>query len=128
MAYALIRFVEAGEARATLCRTRDGQPTGPTGVMDALSAFIEQTAPRVLREGSPGALYMAQLFVMREHAAGREIRVVGGDGPLGISAAGVQRMEGVGYFYEVRFGREGARDMPSVLQRAIPPRPPTVSG
>jgi hypothetical protein len=120
MAYAIIQFIEGGERRATLCRTENGQPTGADGVMDALSAFIEHTSPQLLREGSPGALYMAQLFVKREQDAGHPIRVVGGDGELGISAEEVKALAGQGYFYEVRFGRDGEREMPSILQHPIP--------
>lgn len=119
MAYALIHFTEAGEHRATLCRPSRGQPTGADGVMDALSAFIEESSPQLLREGSPGALYMAQLFMKREQEAAREIRVVGGEGPLGISAEEVRALEGRGYIYQVTFGREGERTMPMVLQRPV---------
>lgn len=119
MAYAVIQFVENGQRKATLVRPADGHPTGPAGVMDPLSIFIEETSPQALREGSPGALYMAQLFAAREQEAGREIRVVGGEGPMGITAAEVQALKGRGYYYEVNFGREGERTMPGVLQRAI---------
>lgn len=120
MAYAIIQFVEAGERKATLVRSEHGQPTGADGVMDALSAFIEETSPRVLRQGSPGALYMAELFTARELQAGRELRVVGGAGELGMAPDAVDALDGPGYFYEVHFGREGERSMPMVLQRAIP--------
>jgi hypothetical protein len=119
MAYALIHFTEGGEHRATLCRPAHGQPTGADGVMDALSAFIEESSPQLLREGSPGALYLAQLFVKREQDAGREIRVVGGQGPLGISADAVSALTGQGYVYQASFGREGERTMPMVLQRPL---------
>lgn len=119
MAYAVIQFVEGGERRATLCRTTGGEPTGESGVMDALSAFIEESSPTILRQGSPGALHMAMLFVAREREAGQPIRVVGGEGELGIAAAEVQALEGDGYFYEVHFGREGERSMPLVLQHAL---------
>ena len=112
MAYAVIEFVEAGERRATLCRTENGQPTGADGVMDPLSAFIEETSPTMLRQGSPGAFYMAQLFTAREQEAGRPIRVVGADGPLGIAAGEVQGLSGPGYHYLVTFGPEGDRTTP----------------
>lgn len=119
MAYAVIQFVEGGERRATLCRPSEGQPTGEDGVMDALAAFIEESSPTILRQGSPGALHMAMLFVAREREGGREIRVLGGDGPLGITPAEMQSLPGQGYFYEVHFGRPGERDMPLVLQHAL---------
>jgi hypothetical protein len=119
MAYAVIQFVEGGERVATLARTSGGEPTGADGVMDALSAFIEESSPTILRQGSPGALHMAMLFVAREREAGRAIRVVGGEGELGIGAAEVQALEGAGYFYEVHFGRAGERSMPLVLQSAL---------
>jgi hypothetical protein len=88
-------------------------------MMDALSAFIEESSPTILRQGSPGALHMAMLFVARERGAGRPIRVVGGEGELGITAAEVQALEGEGFYYEVHFGREGERSMPLVLQHAL---------
>ncbi len=119
MAYALIQFVEAGERKATLCRLDHGQPTGEDGVMDPLSAFIEETAPTMLRQGSPGALYMAQLFTAHEVEAGRPIRVVGGEGELGISLAEVEALTGPGYFYEVSFPRPEERFTPMVLMRPI---------
>lgn len=119
MAYAVIQFVEGGERVATLARTSGGEPTGADGLMDALSAFIEESSPTILRQGSPGALHMAMLFVAREREAGRAIRVVGADGALGIGADEVQALEGAGYFYEVHFGREGERSMPLVLQSAL---------
>lgn len=114
MAYGVIVFVEAGEAKASLVRTENGQPTGADGLMDPLSAFIEETSPTMLRQGSPGALYMAQLFAAREHEARRPIRVVGGVGELGITAAEVEALDGPGYVYQVTFGRPGERDQPSV--------------
>lgn len=119
MAYAVIQFVEAGERKATLCRTSGGEPTGERGVMDALSAFIEESSPTILRQGSPGALHMAMLFVARERQAGHPVRVVGGDGKLGITAEEVRTLEGTGYFYEAHFGRPGERTMPLVLQHAL---------
>lgn len=119
MAYAVIQFVEGGERKATLCRTTGGGPTGAEGVMDALSAFIEESSPTILRQGSPGALHMAMLFAARERDAGRAVRVVGGEGELGITPAEVQALEGDGYFYEVHFGRPGERTMPLVLQHAL---------
>jgi hypothetical protein len=119
MAYGLIEFLEAGEPKAMLCRTEHGQPTGADGVMDPLSAFIEETSPTLLRQGSPGALYMAQLFTAREREAGRAIRVVGGAGELGISAEEVRALEGPGYHYAVSFPRPGERDVPQVHVRGI---------
>lgn len=119
MAYALIQFVEAGERKATLCRLEHGQPTGADGVMDPLSAFIEETSPTLLRQGSPGALYMAQLFTQREVEAGRPIRVVGGEGELGIGLDEVQTLSGTGFFYEVSFPRTGERSTPTILMRPI---------
>lgn len=119
MAYAVIQFVEGGERKATVCRPSGGQPTGEEGVMDALSAFIEAHSPTILRQGSPGALHMAMLWVAAEREAGREVRVLGAEGPLGISPVEMQALEGQGYFYEVHFGREGDRSMPLVLQHAL---------
>lgn len=119
MAYAVIQFGEGGERVATLARTAGGEPTGADGLMDALSAFIEDSSPTILRQGSPGALHMARLFVARERDAGRAIRVVGGEGELGIGAEELQALEGNGYFYEVHFGRAGERSMPLVLQSAL---------
>lgn len=122
MAYALIRFTEAGETQATLCRTEHGQPTGADGVMDALSLFVEEASPTMLRQGSPGALRMAQLFMASERAAGREARLVGGEGSLGIGPAEVERLlEGPerGYLYELTVGRPGERSVPTVLMRPV---------
>ncbi|HEX2094408.1 MAG TPA: hypothetical protein VHG28_18535 [Longimicrobiaceae bacterium] len=119
MAYAVIQFVEAGERKATLCRPSNGQPTGENGVMDALSAFIEENSPTILRQGSPGALHMAMLFVSRDRDAGQEIRVLGGEGALGITLEQMQALEGQGYFYEAHFGPAGDRSMPLVLQHAL---------
>lgn len=119
MAYALIQFVEAGERKATLCRLENGQPTGEDGVMDPLSAFIERTSPTLLRQGSPGALYMAQLFTQQEVEAGRPIRVVGGEGELGIGLDEVQALTGAGFFYEVSFPRAEERSTPTILMRPI---------
>ncbi|HYJ79356.1 MAG TPA: hypothetical protein VEW03_07140 [Longimicrobiaceae bacterium] len=114
MAYGVIEFTEAGERKAVLCRPQGGQPTGADGLMDPLSAFIEETSPTLLRQGSPGAFYMAQLFTTREHQAGRPIRVVGGEGPLGIAPDELQALAGPGYLYEVTFGPPGDRTPPSV--------------
>lgn len=119
MAYAVIQFVEAGERKATVCRTRQGQPTGADGVMDALSAFIEGYSPNLLRQGSPGALHMAMLWVAEERERGHETRVLGGEGELGITRDEMRALEGKGYFYEVHFGREGERSMPLVLQHPL---------
>ena len=118
MAYAVIEFLEAGEPRATLCRPDHGQPTGADGVMDPLSAFIEETSRTMIGQGSPGALYMAQLFTAREVEAGRAIRVVGGRGELGITSEEVRALAGPGYLYEVIVGPEGDRTPPSVLVKA----------
>lgn len=122
MAYALIQFVEAGERKATLVRTDGGHPTGPDGVMDPLSAFLESTSGRMLGQGSPGAAYMAQLFAAREVEAGREVRVLGGAGPLGITLAEVEALSGDGFYYEVSVGREGERSVPTILMRPLEPR------
>ena len=119
MAYGVIEFTEAGERRAMLVRTEHGQPTGADGLMDPLSAFIEETSPTMLRQGSPGALYMAQLFTAREVEAGRPIRVVGGEGELGITAGEVQALEGPGYFYEVTFPPRGERGVPQILAHGL---------
>ena len=119
MAYAVIQFTESGEPQATLYRLTSGQPTGPDGVMDPLSHLIESTSQQMLGQGSPGALYMAQLFVAREREAEREIRVLGAEGTLGISAEEAGRLEGPGFFYEVTFGRVGERSVPAIFQRAI---------
>jgi len=119
MAYGLIEFLEEGKGQAMLVRTEHGQPTGADGVMDQLAGFIEETSPTLLRQGSPGALYMAQLFAARETQAGREIRVVGGAGPLGIMANEVQALSGRGYLYEVTFPREGERGQPTIRARSL---------
>jgi hypothetical protein len=119
MAYGVIQFLEAGERRATLCRTENGQPTGPDGVMDPLSIFIEETSRQMITQGSPGALYFAQLFAAREMEAGRPIRVLGGQGELGITAEELEALEGQGYYYEVSVGKEGERAVPQVLASGI---------
>ncbi|HEV3049290.1 MAG TPA: hypothetical protein VGX50_03235 [Longimicrobium sp.] len=124
MAYGVIQFVEAGQRIATLVRTDGGEPTGEFGVMNMLAAFIEETAPRMLRQGSPGALYMAELFTAREVQAGRAIRVLGGQGELGISVDEVQALTGKGYFYDVNIGPEGDRSPPTLHMTPLsePPR------
>jgi hypothetical protein len=124
MAYGVIQFVEAGQRIATLVRTDGGEPTGEFGVMNMLAAFIEETAPRMLRQGSPGALYMAELFTAREVQAGRPIRVLGGQGELGISVEEVQVLAGQGYFYDVNIGPEGDRSPPTLHMTPLsePPR------
>jgi hypothetical protein len=119
MAYAVIQFLEAGERMATLCRTQNGQPTGPDGVMDPLSLFIEETSHQMITQGSPGALYFAQLFAAREIEAGREVRVLGGAGEMGITAEELDALTGQGYYYEVSVGREGERAVPQVLASGI---------
>ena len=123
MAYGVIQWVERGQRVATLVRTEHGQPTGADGVMDVLAAFIEQTSPTLLRQGSPGALYLAELFTAREIEAGRAIRVVGGNGELGISAEEVGSLDGSGFFYEVSVPSEGDRSPPTV--HMSPLRPPS---
>jgi hypothetical protein len=123
MPYGVIQWVERGKRVATLVRTEHGQPTGADGVMDVLAAFIEQTAPTLLRQGSPGALYLAELFTAREVQAGRAIRVLGGNGELGISADEVGALDGDGYFYEVAVPPEGDRSPPTI--HMSPLRPPT---
>ena len=124
MAYGVIQFVEAGQRVATLVRTDGGEPTGEIGVMNVLAAFIEETAPRMLRQGSPGALYMAELFTAREVQAGRPIRVLGGQGELGISVDEVQALTGGGYFYDVNIGPQGDRSPPTLHMTPLsePPR------
>jgi hypothetical protein len=119
MNYGLIQFLEDGQPRAMLCRTEHGQPTGADGVMDPLTAFIEETSPTMLRQGSPGAFYLAQLFAAREHEAGRPVRVVGGEGEMGISAAEVEALAGRGWLYEASFPPPGQRGQPSVRVRAL---------
>lgn len=121
MAYGVIQWVERGRRVATLVRTENGQPTGADGVMDVLAAFIEQTAPQVLRQGSPGALYLAELFTAREVQAGRAVRVVGGQGELGISADEVQALTGDGYFYEMSIPPEGDRSPPTIHMSPLRP-------
>jgi hypothetical protein len=123
MAYGVIQWVERGKRVATLVRTEHGQPTGADGVMDVLAAFIEQTAPTLLRQGSPGALYLAELFTAREVQAGRAVRVLGGSGELGISADEVGALDGDGYFYEIAVPPEGDRSPPTI--HMSPLRPPT---
>jgi hypothetical protein len=123
MAYGVIQWVERGKRVATLVRTEHGQPTGADGVMDVLAGFIEQTSPTLLRQGSPGGLYLAELFTAREVQAGRAIRVLGGSGELGISADEVGALEGAGYFYEVAVPAEGDRSPPTI--HMSPLRPPT---
>lgn len=119
MAYAVIQFVEGDERKVTLCRTDNGQPTGEEGVMNLIGGFINEWSTLIAREGSPGAERLAMIFAAEEDAAGREVRVVGSDGPLGISPAEVEALEGQGYYYEVLCGRPGERNLPGVLQRAI---------
>lgn len=119
MAYGIVQFVEGGARIATLVRPSGGHPVGPDGLMDPLSRFIEDYAPLVLREGSPGAEKMAMLFFTREKEAGLDTRVLGVDGEMGISAAEVEGLEGRGYYYEVDFGRPGERAVPRVLSSGI---------
>lgn len=121
MAYGVIQWVERGQRVATLVRTEHGQPTGADGVMDVLAAFIEQTSPTLLRQGSPGALYLAELFTAREVEAGRAIRVVGGQGELGITPEEVGALEGSGFFYEVAVPPEGDRSPPTVHMSPLRP-------
>ena len=128
MAYGVIQFVEAGRRVATLVRTENGQPTGKDGVMDVLSAFIEDTAGRMLRQGSPGGLYLAELFTAREVQAGRPIRVVGGAGELGMTTDEVEALEGRGFFYDVVVGAEGDRSPPTVHMTPLSNPPRKVNG
>jgi hypothetical protein len=121
MAYGVIQWVERSQRVATLVRTEHGQPTGADGVMDVLAAFIEQTSPTLLRQGSPGALYLAELFTAREVEAGRSIRVVGGAGELGITPEEVQALTGDGYFYEVSVPAEGDRSPPTIHMSPLRP-------
>ena len=121
MAYGVIQWVERGKRVATLVRTEHGQPTGADGLMDVLAAFIEQTSPKLLRQGSPGALYLAELFTAGEVQAGRPIRVVGGQGELGMSADEVQALSGDGFFYEVSIPAEGDRSPPTVHMSPLRP-------
>ncbi len=121
MAYGVIQWVERGRRVATLVRTEHGQPTGADGVMDALAAFIEQTSPTLLRQGSPGGLHLAQLFTAREVQAGRSIRVVGGQGALGIAPDEVGALAGDGYFYEVAVPAEGDRSPPTIHMSPLRP-------
>lgn len=123
-AYGVIQWMEAGRRVATLVRTDNGQPTGATGLMNVLAAFIEEMSPRMLRQGSPGALYMAEMFTAREVEAGEPIRVVGGQGPLGITPEEVQKLEGRGFFYDVGIGPEGERTQPTIHMTPLsdPPR------
>ena len=121
MPYGVIQWVEKGQRVATLVRTEHGQPTGADGVMDVLAAFIENTSPTLLRQGSPGALYLAELFTAREVQAGRTIRVVGGHGELGISPEEVQALTGRGYFYEVAVPGQGDRSPPTVHMSPLRP-------
>jgi hypothetical protein len=125
MAYAVIHFVEDGVPRATLCRESHGEPTGEGGVMNVLGEFIHEWSPVVMREGSPGALRMAMLFLAREREAGRPLRLVGGEGELGIRADEVSRLAGRGYVYEVSFGRPGERALPTARALPLPPRDAT---
>jgi hypothetical protein len=121
MSYGVIQWVERSRRVATLVRTEHGQPTGADGVMDVLAAFIEETSPRMLRQGSPGALYMAELFTSREVQAGRPIRVVGGSGELGITADEVAALTGRGFFYEVSVPGEGERSPPTIHMSPLRP-------
>lgn len=119
MAYALIHFLEGTEPRVTLYRPENGQPTGDDGVMNLLGAFINEWSPTLMQQGSPGAVHMAMLFVAQEQQAGRPIRVLGGEGELGIARQEVQAVEGEGYSYEVSFGTTGERALPTARARGI---------
>lgn len=119
MAYGVVQFVEGGERKITLVRREDGHPTGPKGLMDPLSAFIEESSPAILREGSPGARTMAMAFFDRERKAGRELKILGAEGEWGITTAEIQGLPGQGYHYEVDFGRPGERSVPRVLASGI---------
>ncbi len=119
MAYALIHFLEESEPRVTICRLSHGQPTGDDGVMNLLGAFINEWSSMIMRQGSPGAVRMAMLFAAQEQEAGREVRVLGGEGELGITREEVEALEGQGYFYEVNFGKPGERALPTARARGI---------
>lgn len=119
MAYAVIHFLEGTDPKATVCRLGEGQPSGENGVMNLLGEFVNEWSPTVMREGSPGAIRIAMLFTAQEQEAGREVRVLGGEGPLGITAEEVQGLEGEGYMYEVNFGAPGERSLPAIRSRAI---------
>lgn len=123
MAYGVIQFVEAGRRVATLVRMDHGQPTGADGVMDVLAAFIEDISPRLLRQGSPGGLYLAELFTAREVEAGRPIQVLGGQGELGISVDEVQALQGTGFFYDVIVPAEGDRSPPTIHMTPVSEAP-----
>ena len=119
MVYGIVQFVEGGERKVTLVRPENGQPTGPDGLMDPLSALIEHYSPLILREGSPGAEKMAMLFFAREQEAGRALRILGADGEWGISAREIEALDGEGFYYDVDFGRPGERSVPRVLASGI---------
>jgi hypothetical protein len=119
MAYGIVQFLEGGQRKVTLVRPHNGQPTGAQGLMDALSDLIEHYSPLILREGSPGAEKMAMLFFAREQEAGRPLRILGADGEWGITAAGIDALEGEGYYYDVDFGTPGERSVPRVLASGI---------
>ena len=119
MAYAIIEFLESTTPRATLVRLDNGEPTGKAGVMNLLGEFINSWGPKIMAEGSPGAVKMAMLFTAQEQEAERPLRVLGGEGELGITAEQVRKLEGTGYLYEVDFGAPGDRTMPSARSRAI---------
>lgn len=119
MAYGVIQFVENGKPKVTLVRTERGQPTGADGVMDALSSFIEESAPIMVSEGSPGARRGAMLFFAREQQAGHDTRVLGADTEHGITRAEVEALQGRGYHYDVDFGAEGERGVPRVLTSGL---------
>ena len=119
MAYAIIQFVEAGVRRATLVRLTNGHPVGPDGVMDPLSLLIEQSAPAMVREGSPGAERMAMVFFTRELEAGRPPRILGADGDWGITTEEVAALRGEGYFYQVDVPPPGDRSPPAILASGV---------
>ena len=121
MAYGVVQWNERGRRVATLVRTERGQPTEVDGLMNVLAAFIEETGPLMLRQGSPGALYLAELFTAREIEAGRPIRVLGGGGELGITAEEVGALRGDGFFYEVAVPAEGDRSPPTIHMSPLRP-------
>lgn len=127
MAYGIIQFVEGGTRTATLVRLTDGHPTGPDGLMDPLSRLIEDYSPLLLREGSPGARKMAMLFFAREKEAGRDTRLLGAEGEMGIRAEEVEGLEGTGHYYEVDFGRPGERSVPMILASGVGVQSPVPS-
>lgn len=128
MAYGIIQFVERGERKITLVREEHGQPTGPDGLMDPLSGLIEESAPAILREGSPGAERMAMVFFAREEEAGRKLRILGADGDWGITPDEIRNLDGEGFYYDVDFGKPGERSVPRILASGVQRSAPAEQG